>query len=110
MSVGDQLEVQLTVKTRSQFEYVHLKDPKAAGFEAETLNSGWQWDQLARYEEPRDSLTNFFMDWLPHGEYVLKYRLRPTTPGTFKTGAAVIQSMYAPEFAAHSSGITLKVK
>lgn len=110
VAVGDQLEVQLTVNTRSQFEYVHLKDPKAAGFEAETLNSGWQWDQIGRYEEPRDSLTNFFMDWLPHGEYVLKYRLRPTTPGTFKTGAAVIQSMYAPEFAAHSSGITLNVK
>ena len=110
VAVGDQIEVQLTVKTRSQFEYVHLKDPKAAGFEAETLTSGWQRDQLGRYEEPRDSLTNFFMEWLPHGEYVLKYRLRPTTPGTFKTGAAVIQSMYAPEFAAHSSGITLNVK
>lgn len=110
VAVGDQVEVQLTVKTRSQFEYVHVKDPKAAGFEAETLNSGWKWDQLGRYEEPRDSLTNFFMEWLPHGEYVLKYRLRPTTPGTFKAGAAVIQSMYAPEFAAHSSGITLNVK
>ncbi|MBI4352158.1 MAG: hypothetical protein HY550_12045 [Elusimicrobia bacterium] len=110
VAVGDQVEVQLTVNTRSQFEYVHLKDPKAAGFEAETLNSGWQWDQLGRYEEPRDSLTNFFMEWLPHGEYVLKYRLRPTTPGTFKAGAAVLQSMYAPEFAAHSAGITLNVK
>jgi len=110
VAVGDQVEVHLTVKTRSQFEYVHLKDPKAAGFEAETLTSGWQWDRLARYEEPRDSLTNFFVEWLPHGEYVLKYRLRPTTPGTFKAGAAVIQSMYAPEFAAHSSGFTLKVK
>ncbi|MDO8804639.1 MAG: MG2 domain-containing protein [Elusimicrobiota bacterium] len=110
VAVGDQVEVHLTVNTRSQFEYVHLKDPKAAGFEAEALNSGWKWDQLGRYEEPRDSLTNFFMEWLPHGEYVLKYRLRPTTPGTFKAGAAVIQSMYAPEFAAHSSGITLNVK
>ena len=110
VSVGDQVEVHLTINTRSQFEYVHLKDPKAAGFEAEALNSGWKWDQLGRYEEPRDSLTNFFMEWLPHGEYVLKYRLRPTTPGTFKSGAAVIQSMYAPEFAAHSSGITLNVK
>jgi len=36
--------------------------------------------------------------------------VRPTTPGTFKAGAAVIQSMYAPEFAAHSSGFTLTVK
>jgi uncharacterized protein YfaS (alpha-2-macroglobulin family) len=110
VAVGDQVEVHLTVKTRSQFEYVHIKDPKAAGFEAEELNSGWKWDKLGRYEEPRDSLTNFFVEWLPHGEYVLKYRVRPTTPGTFKAGAAVIQSMYAPEFAAHSSGFTLRVK
>lgn len=110
VAVGDQVEVHLTVRTRSQFEYVHIKDPKAAGFEAETLTSGWKWDQLGRYEEPRDSLTNFFVEWLPHGEYVLKYRVRPTVPGTFKAGAAVIQSMYAPEFAAHSAGFTLNVK
>jgi uncharacterized protein YfaS (alpha-2-macroglobulin family) len=110
VAVGDQVEVHLTVRTRSQFEYVHIKDPKAAGFEAEELTSGWKWDQLGRYEEPRDSLTNFFVEWLPHGEYVLKYRVRPTTPGVYKAGAAVIQSMYAPEFAAHSSGFTLTVK
>lgn len=110
VAVGDQVEVHLTVRTRSQFEFVHLKDPKAAGFEAEELTSGWKWDQLGRYEEPRDSLTNFFMEWLPHGEYTLKYRVRPTTPGVYKAGAAVIQSMYAPEFAAHSAGFTLVVK
>ena len=54
-------------------------------------------------------MTNFFVSWLPHGEYVLRYRVRPTTPGTYRIGAAVMQSMYAPEFAAHSSGFTLKV-
>ena len=110
VSVGDQIEVQLTITTRSQFEYVHVKDPRGAGFEAEELLSGWKWDQLSRYEEPRDSLTNFFLDWLPHGEYVLKYRVRPTTPGTYRIGSVVMQSMYAPEFAAHSAGMTLSVK
>jgi len=110
VAVGDQIEVHLAVNTRSQFEYVHIKDPKPAGFEAEELNSGWRWDGLSRYEEPRDSLTNFFVEWLPHGEYELKYRLRPTTPGTFRLGAAVMQSMYAPEFAAHSAGMVINVK
>jgi uncharacterized protein YfaS (alpha-2-macroglobulin family) len=110
VAAGDQLEVHLTVNTRAQFEYVHLKDPKAAGFEAEELSSGWRWDGLSRYEEPRDSLTNFFIEWLPHGEYVLKYRLRPTTPGTFRLGAAVLQSMYAPEFSAHSAGMVINVR
>jgi len=110
VAVGDQVEVQLKIDTRSQFEYVHLKDPKPAGFEAEELRSGWKWDQLSRYEEPRDSLTNFFMDWVPHGEYVLRYRLRPTTPGSYRLGAAVLQSMYAPEMSAHSDGFAIQVR
>jgi uncharacterized protein YfaS (alpha-2-macroglobulin family) len=110
LEVGDELEVHLTVTTKSQFEYVHLKDPKPAGFEAETLLSGWKWDQLGRYEEPRDSLTNFFMSWVPHGEYVLKYRLRATTAGQYRVGPAVLQSMYAPEMTGYSSGFRINVQ
>ncbi|MBI4803058.1 MAG: hypothetical protein HY796_11095 [Elusimicrobia bacterium] len=109
VAVGDQLEVQLTITAKSQFEYAHIKDPRGAGFEAEELLSGWKWDRLSRYEEPRDSLTNFFVEWLPHGEYLLKYRVRPTTPGTYRIGSAVMQSMYAPEFGAHSAGMILTV-
>jgi uncharacterized protein YfaS (alpha-2-macroglobulin family) len=110
VAVGDQVEVQLKIAARSQFEYVHLQDPKPAGFEAEELRSGWKWDELSRYEEPRDSLTDFFMDWVPHGEYVLRYRLRPTTPGSYRLGAAVLQSMYAPEMSAHSDGFAIQVR
>ena len=110
VNVGDQIEVQLKINTRSQFEYMHLKDLKGAGFEAEELLSGWKWDQLPRYEEPRDSLTNFFISWLPHGEYILRYRIRPTTPGKYRIGAAILQSMYAPEFTAHSAGFELSVR
>ncbi len=109
VSVGGQIEVQLKINTRSQFEYMHLKDIKAAGFEAETLLSGWKYDPLWFYEEPRDSLTNFFISWLPHGEYILRYRLRPTKPGIYRIGAATLQSMYAPDMAAHSAGFLIKV-
>jgi uncharacterized protein YfaS (alpha-2-macroglobulin family) len=109
VSVGDQIEVQLKINTRSQFEYMHLKDLKAAGFEAETLLSGWKYDPLWFYEEPRDSLTNFFIGWLPHGEYILRYRLRPTKPGIYRIGAATLQSMYAPDMTAHSAGFVIKV-
>jgi uncharacterized protein YfaS (alpha-2-macroglobulin family) len=107
--VGDQVEVQLKLNTRAQFEYIHLMDPKAAGFEAEVLTSGWKYDALSFYEEPRASLTNFFVSWLPHGEYILRYRLRPTKPGTYRVGAATLQSMYAPEMTAHSSGFVINV-
>jgi uncharacterized protein YfaS (alpha-2-macroglobulin family) len=107
--VGDQVEVQLKINTRSQFEYMHLKDLKAAGFEAETLLSGWKYDPLWFYEEPRDSLTNFFIGWLPHGEYILRYKLRPTKPGVYRIGAATLQSMYAPDMTAHSAGFIINV-
>ncbi|MDR0292036.1 MAG: hypothetical protein LBI01_04640, partial [Elusimicrobium sp.] len=110
VNVGDEIEIRLAVNTSSQFEYVQLKDPRPAGFEADNLLSGWKWDLLSRYEEPRDSLTNFFINWLPHGEYTLKYKIRPTTAGTYKIGAAQMQSMYAPEFAAHSANMTINVK
>ena len=109
VSVGDQIEIQLKINTRSQFEYMHLKDPKAAGFEAETLLSGWKYDPLWFYEEQRDSLTNFFMSWLPHGEYILRYRLKPTKPGVYRIGAATLQSMYSPDMSAHSAGFVIEV-
>ncbi|TPW21154.1 MAG: Large extracellular alpha-helical protein, partial [Elusimicrobia bacterium] len=110
VKVGDTVVTRLTLTSRGQLEYLHLKDPRGAGFEAETLRSGWSWDGLSRYEEPRDSLTNYFVNWMPQGEYKLESRVRPTTPGRYRVGAAILQSMYAPEFAAHSAGFELNVE
>lgn len=110
INVGDEVEVQLKIKAKSQLEYLHLKDPRGAGFEANQLLSGYVWDMLSRYEEPRDSLTNFFIAWLPQGEYILKHRFRATTQGKYKFGSAVIQSMYSPDMSAYSSGMMLEVK
>jgi uncharacterized protein YfaS (alpha-2-macroglobulin family) len=110
LAVGDQLEVHLSITARHAAEYVHLRDPRGAGFEPETLTSGYRWDLgLVRYEEIRDSGTNFFIEWLPAGEYTLKHRLRAATAGVFRTGPATLQSMYAPEFTAYSSGAELAV-
>ena len=107
--VGEELEVHLTIDAKTAFEYAQLKDARAAGTEAEALTSGWRWDELGRYEEPRDSLTNFFMSFVPRGEYVLRYRLRATTPGVYRVGPAVLQSMYAPEISAYTSGFVLQI-
>ena len=109
VKVGDEIEVRLYVRTKSQFEYVHVKEPRGAGFEETTLTSGWRWDKLAAYEEPRDSLFNFFIDWLPHGEFELRHSLRPTTPGKYRIGSAVLQSMYSPDITAYSAGMELEV-
>jgi alpha-2-macroglobulin len=108
---GDEVEVQLSITSRAPAEYVHLRDPRPAGLEPDGARSGYKWDPFApgRYEGTRDSGTNFFFDWLPAGEYTLKYRLRANLAGTFRAGPATLQSMYAPEFTAYSAGNELQV-
>lgn len=110
LAIGDQIEVQLSLRTRHAAEYVHLRDPRGAGFEPVSTTSRYQWNLgIGWYEEIRDSGTNFFFDWLPVGEYTFKYRLRVAMAGHFKVAPAVLQSMYAPEFTAYSSGVELAV-
>jgi hypothetical protein len=110
LAAGDQIEVQLSIRAKHAAEYVHLRDPRPAGFEPQSLTSGYSWTLgLPVYEETRDSGTNFFFERLPVGEYTLKYRLRANLAGTFKASPAQLQSMYAPEFAAYSAGNLLQV-
>jgi len=111
IEAGDQVEVHLSIRAKHAAEYVHLRDPRGAGFEPETLHSQYKWDLgISWYEEVRDSGTNFFFEWLPAGEYTFKYRLRANMAGAFRVGPAVLQSMYAPEFTAYSAGHRLEVE
>ncbi len=111
LAVGDEIEVRLSIRARHQAEYVHLRDPRPSGCEPAALASGYKWDLgLGRYEEVRDSGTSFFMERLPQGEYTLAHRIRCAMAGTFKAAPATLQSMYAPEFAAYSSGALVTIK
>ena len=111
LAVGDEIEVHLSIRARHPAEYVHLRDPRPSGCEPSSLTSGYRWDLgLVRYEEVRDSGMNFFMERLPQGEYTLKHRMRCAMAGTFKAAPATLQSLYAPEFAAHSAGRLVTVK
>ncbi|MBP5430537.1 MAG: hypothetical protein J6Y25_06675 [Elusimicrobiaceae bacterium] len=109
VKVGDEVEVQLTLTADSAFEYVLVSDPKPAGFESETLTSGWTWNPVPMYQEIRDAETNFFINRLPAGKVVLHYVLRPTVPGDFHAKPAQVQSLYAPEYGAHSAAEKVKV-
>ncbi len=109
VAVGDEVEVHLTVTADSAFEYVLLSDPKPAGFESDELLSGWTYDPLYLYRENRDEATRFFIQRLPAGTVTLRYVLRPTLEGRFHALPAQTQSMYAPEYGAHTAADTIKV-
>jgi uncharacterized protein YfaS (alpha-2-macroglobulin family) len=111
VQVGDEVEVQLSLTAKHAAEYVHLRDPRAAGFEPVDVISTHKWDLgIGWFEEIRDSGTNFFFEGLPQGQYTFKYRIRAATSGTFKTSPATVQPLYAPEFVGFSAGNLLKVE
>ncbi len=111
IQVGDQLEIQLSLRAKHAAEFVHLRAPRGAGFEPIEQTSGYRWDTgIGYYEEIRDSGANYFFERLPAGEYSFKYRLRATTAGEFRVAPASVQSIYAPEFNAYSSGKRLLIK
>ena len=110
IQVGDEVEVQLSLSSKHQAEYVHLRDPRAAGFEPIDQVSQHKWDLgIYWYEEIRDNGTNFFFERLPHGQYTFKYRIRASIAGKFRAGPATIQPLYAPEFVGFSEGHELKI-
>jgi uncharacterized protein YfaS (alpha-2-macroglobulin family) len=108
---GDEIEVQISLRSRHAAEYVHLRDPRPGGAEPESVLSRYRWDLgISWYEETRDSGADFFFEKLPVGEYTFRHRIRANMAGTFRVGPATVQSMYAPEFNAYSAGTTLTIR
>ncbi|MCK9450639.1 MAG: MG2 domain-containing protein [Bacteroidales bacterium] len=110
LKVGDLLVVQLYVESDRDMEYIHLRDQRAAGLEPIEQLSGYQFkDGLAMYQASGDSGTDFFINMLPKGKYLLEYKLRVSQVGSFNNGFATLQSFYAPEFSSHSKGERVKI-
>jgi len=110
LAVGDKIKVRIELRVDRDMEYVHMKDMRASGFEPINVFSQYKYqDGLGYYESTRDASTNFFFSYLPKGAYVFEYPLVITHNGNFSNGISTIQSMYAPEFSAHSEGIKVKV-
>jgi uncharacterized protein YfaS (alpha-2-macroglobulin family) len=108
---GDKVVVQLVIRSDRDMDYVHLKDMRATALEPMEQISGYTYSSgLWFYRNITDVSTEFFIRTLQKGTYVLEYKLKVTQTGTFSNGISTIQSFYAPEFAAHSEGIRLKVE
>ncbi len=111
VKVGDKIVVRVELRTDRDMEYIHLKDMRASAFEPVNVLSGYRYQGgLGYYESTRDASSSFFISYLPKGTYVFEYRLVATQKGDFSNGITTVQCMYAPEFAAHSEGIRVKVE
>ena len=111
LKVGDLVRVRMELRADRDYEYVHLKDMRASGFEPVSTVSGHRYqDGLWYYESIKDASINFFITYLRKGTYVFEYDLRVSHAGDFSNGITIFQCMYAPEFSSHSEGIRVTVK
>ena len=111
LKVGDLVRVRMELRADRDYEYVHLKDMRASGFEPVSTVSGHRYqDGLWYYESIKDASTNFFITFLRKGTYVFEYDLRVSHAGDFSNGITTFQCMYAPEFSAHSEGGRVEVR
>ena len=111
LRVGDELVVRVELRVDRDMEFAHLKDQRGSGVEPVQVLSRYKFqDGLAYYESTRDTATHFFIDYLPKGAYVFEYSTRVTHKGTYQSGIAEIQCLYAPEFNSHSQSFALTVR
>jgi len=106
---GDLVEVELTVESKNDYEYIVFEDMKAAGFEAVNVRSGYSANGLGAYMELRDERVTFFVRRLARGKNSISYRLRAEIPGKFSALPTKASAMYAPELKANSDEIKLKI-
>lgn len=106
---GDLVEVELTIDSKNDYEYLLFEDMKPAGFEALGVRSGYNGNDMGAYVEFRDDRVCFFVRRLALGKHSVSYRMRAEIPGKFSALPARGEAMYAPELKGNSDEIKLSV-
>ena len=111
LKVGDKITVRLTVKADRDMDFVQIKDDRAACMEPLQAVSGFRWSNgLGYYQATKDASTQFFIDQMRKGTYVIEYQGYVNRTGEYQTGIATVQSAYAPEFGGHTGGYRVMVE
>lgn len=110
IEVGDVITVRMTIKSARDIQYMALIDARPACSEPQEQMPQYNYTQgLWYYTLPGDAHTAFYIEHLPRGVYVIEYNVYADRQGTYQSGIATLQSYYAPQFTAHTSGTTITV-
>ena len=111
LRVGDRLRTRLTIHLEQSLDFVQVIDPRPGFTEPIIQKPGYEWGEgTGYYVEPKDTETNFYIDHLNRGTYLLSYDQYVARAGRFAGTVARIVSCYAPDYSAHTSaGIVTSV-
>ncbi len=110
-SMGARIHVRYTITADRDYEYVCLRAPRPAAAEPAQQLSGYHWqDGLGYYRAIHDASTEYFMDRLPRGTYVIEEDWLVGRTGSFLLPPARLTCLYAPEYQSQTAGDRFKVK
>ena len=110
-SMGDRVHIRYTITADKDYEYVCLRAPRPAATEPAQQLSGYHWQSgLGYYQAMHDASTEYFMDRLPRGTYVIEEDWLVSRDGNFLLPPARLTCLYAPEFQSNTAGEKFKVK
>ena len=110
-SMGDRVHVRYTITADRDYEYVCLRAPRPATAEPAQQLSGYRWQNgIGFYQAMHDASTEYFMDRLPRGTYVIEEDWLVSRNGNFLLPPARLTCLYAPEFQSNTAGEKFKVK
>ena len=111
LKTGDRVHVRYTITADKDYEYVCLRAPRPSATEPAQQLSGYRWQSgLGYYQAMHDASTEYFMDRLPRGTYVIEEDWLVSRDGNFLLPPARLTCLYAPEFQSNTAGEKFKVK
>lgn len=130
-TVGDTINVRLTITLTEDIYYFVLEDPIPAGTEPVDTNllttsqqaqgpalrpsssNEWRWFWGWWYfdhTEMRDEQVNLYADYLPRGTYTYTYQIRASVPGEFQTMPSEGYAFYFPEVFGRTDGTLFTIE
>ena len=116
VTVGEDLEVRLTVKNSATLEYLILEDHLPAGFEVRQADRDPRYANEAFYQgwydhqERRETLMAWFVGYLPSGSHEFRFVVYPELKGKVLALPSAIWPMYRPELRGESSPWQVEVR
>jgi hypothetical protein len=110
-SVGDHIHVRYTITADRDYEYVCLRAPRPAATEPAQQLSGYRFQGgIGFYQAMHDASTEYFMDRLPRGTYVIEEDWLVSRTGNFLLPPARLTCLYAPEYQSQTAGEKFEIK
>ena len=106
LRVGDRVKVRLTIKADRDYDFVQVKDKRAACLEPATPLSGYN---NGYYCTAKDYATSYYFTRMTKGTHTIETTYYIDRAGSYDTGSCTVQCAYAPEYAARATTVRLTV-